>query len=528
MLLKRIDRVRWLIIALLLGVCLRFSALGHKVYWHDEVFTSIRATGHSPSEVVSDLSDGRIVQPAELMAYRQFDATKGLQDATNALLRHPEHPPLYYFLVRFWMQWVGDSTAAVRSLSAVLSLLIFPALYWLCWELFGDTTVGTVAIALLAVSPFHLLYAQEAREYSLWTFTVVMSSASLLRALRWNQPKDWGLYTLTIIMGLYTSLFAVLPTLSQGLYVLIREGGRWTRRTKVMLLVMATAGVAYIPWIVTFATQLDIVHAQTNWLNVDEPLLSLAIFWGLHISSPFVDLGLDMTDLRIFIRLACALTFLGTALVVLVRHSPPRAWLFVLLLIGVTLIALIVPDLLLGGQRSSNSRYFVPTLIGLQIAVSFCLAHWLKHPHSRQRLLGKSLLMGLFGLGLVSCLLILKSPTWWTKWFAPETIATANFLNQQERPLLMSDLAGNRLGLLLSMSDRLNDTVRFQLAVPSHFPSIPEQGSIFVFGPHDSFHDVFREQQFTLEQVQQPGVQLSTLQVQSAPALAPKAQTKVE
>lgn len=39
-------------------------------------------------------------------------------------------------------------------------------------------------MALIAVSPFHVLYAQEAREYSLWTVTILLSSAALLRAMR--------------------------------------------------------------------------------------------------------------------------------------------------------------------------------------------------------------------------------------------------------------------------------------------------------------------------------------------------------
>jgi len=76
---------------------------------------------------------------------------------------------------------VWEFPGAIRSLSAIISLLVFPGVYWL---LPGIWVVnGWIAIALIAVSPFHILYAQEAREYSLWTVTIALSSAALYTQL---------------------------------------------------------------------------------------------------------------------------------------------------------------------------------------------------------------------------------------------------------------------------------------------------------------------------------------------------------
>ncbi|MEG3987264.1 hypothetical protein QUA13_08880 [Microcoleus sp. S28C3] len=41
-----------------------------------------------------------------------------------------------------------------------------------------------IAVGLLAVSPLHVLYAQEARPYCLWPALILISCASLLRAMR--------------------------------------------------------------------------------------------------------------------------------------------------------------------------------------------------------------------------------------------------------------------------------------------------------------------------------------------------------
>ena len=69
---------------------------------------------------------------------------------------------------------------AIRSLSALISLLVFPSVYWLCRELFNvPLLVPGVAIALMAISPIQLVYAEEAQEYILWLVTILRSSALL-------------------------------------------------------------------------------------------------------------------------------------------------------------------------------------------------------------------------------------------------------------------------------------------------------------------------------------------------------------
>ena len=94
---------------------------------------------------------------------------------------NPHHPPLYYVINRIWGKIFGTSILAMRSLPAIISLLAFPCIHWLCLELFEESITGSVAIALIAVSPFHLAYAQEARQYSLWVVITLLSSEALLR-----------------------------------------------------------------------------------------------------------------------------------------------------------------------------------------------------------------------------------------------------------------------------------------------------------------------------------------------------------
>ena len=106
-----------------------------------------------------------------------MDTVKGL--ATE----EPQLSPLYFILARFWVQSLGPQVVAVRNLAAWISLLVFPIVYWLCWELFRSASVGWMAVTIVAVGSFHVLYAQEAIPYMMFAALVLLSKAILLRAI---------------------------------------------------------------------------------------------------------------------------------------------------------------------------------------------------------------------------------------------------------------------------------------------------------------------------------------------------------
>ena len=225
---KRILPPSWLqffiVTLLVLGVFFRFVNLDRKVYWIDETYTSLRISGHTETEFIQQVFDGHVVNLKELQKYQQPNPEKGLVSTINSLaVESPQHPPLYYVMARFWGQWLGNSPAAIRSLSAIISLLVFPCVYWLCLELFGSLT-GWIAIALIAVSPFHILYAQEAREYSLWTVTIALSSAALLHAIRLKSIRSWVIYAATVALGLYTFIFSIFVIIGHAVYVICYLG----------------------------------------------------------------------------------------------------------------------------------------------------------------------------------------------------------------------------------------------------------------------------------------------------------------
>ena len=217
-----LPRLRLFVIVLLvLGICFRVVNLDRKVYWGDEVYTSIRVSGYTTAEIVQTVTQAPTTAGA-LQKFQRPSADKGLSGTIQGLItEEPQLTPLYFISLRFWTTWFGDSVTAARSLSVVFGLLALPCLYWFCLELFGSSTVGLIAVALVAISPLHLVYAQEARMYSLWILTTLFSGATLLRAIRLPTWANWLSYTLAVMLTLYASFLSVVVLLGYGAYVFL-------------------------------------------------------------------------------------------------------------------------------------------------------------------------------------------------------------------------------------------------------------------------------------------------------------------
>ncbi|MEH2049527.1 glycosyltransferase family 39 protein [Nostoc sp.] len=254
------------IFILTLGIFFRFINLDKKIYWGDETFTSLRLSGYTTKEVNSQLFDGRIVTIEDIQKYQRTNSQKDFTDTIKGLaLEEPQLPPLYFLIARFWVKLFGNSIAVTRSISALISLLIFPCTYWLCLELFGSSLVGWIAMAIMAVSPFNVLYAQEARPYSLWAVTIVLSSASFLRTLRLKTKLSWLLYGITITLGLYTYLLTILVAIGNGLYVLIIERFRFTKAVIAYILASLLAILAFLPWILAIIVNFNSFRETSKW-----------------------------------------------------------------------------------------------------------------------------------------------------------------------------------------------------------------------------------------------------------------------
>ncbi|GAB4384979.1 MAG: hypothetical protein Kow00121_49250 [Elainellaceae cyanobacterium] len=474
-----------ILFTLLLGIFFRFYHLDYKVYWHDEVFTSVRATGQTGESIGKRLEQQGIFRAGDLRQYQQLRPDHGWDDTLTALQGHPEHPPLYYLGTRLWMELFGSSVAATRSFAAVISLLTFPCLYWLCLELFASRLAGGVAIALFAVSPFQVLYAQEARQYSLWTVLVLLSSAVLLWARRESTPKKWVAYSATVALGLYTSLFFIFTLLSHGLYILLVNG----IRHKVMRFYAIATSMAlfsFIPWLIVIVRHKTEFEEKTAWTKSPASLDFLAKLWGLHISSGFLDPGFPLEHPYTYLIPPFFVALVLGAGWVVCRKTAKQVWLFILLMIGVNVGMLVLPDLVFGGLRSASSRYYVPTYIGVQLLVSFWVAYGLSHSRVFMQRVGRFMFAGLLILGVVSCAISSQTAAWWNKGLSYNNPAAAQIVNQADRPLVLLNTTGDTLGNAISLSYLLKPDVALQLVKNGQISEIPAAAcDVFLYYPSE-------------------------------------------
>lgn len=458
---------RLLIVVILgLGIFFRLVNLDHKVYWQDETATSLRVAGHTKEEFTREVFNGQVISVEELRQRYLYLNSGSWRDTVNALTQRPEHSPLYYLMARFWAQLFGTSVAAMRSLPAFISLLMFPAIYWLCLELFASSFVGWVAIALIAVSPVHVLYAQEARQYSLWMLTIVLSSASLLRATRLKTNFSWLIYAATTALGLYSHLFFALIAVGHGIYIFVIEQFRISKNAIAYLLASLAALVTFIPWIAVIVTYFISSRNRDRVLAPVETKISVQYLldeWFRNINRIFhnADLGsfnIILVSLAIFsIYFVC-------------RHTSKKVWLFILTLIGVTALTLGLPDLILGGRRSVRTRYLMPCYLGIQLSVAYLLATQMANSLRWRKFWQIVMLLLILG-GVISGVISSQAQSAWSKNMSitKHYPAMAQIINKAEEPLVVSDVTATSV---LSLSYLLNPNVKLQLVLPPNIPNI--------------------------------------------------------
>ena len=152
-----------LLIAIVLGGLFRLINLSGKVYWHDETYTALYATGHNNVEAVDLVFDGQLKTAGDISQLQTAVPDRGVGRTVKELSDNDsQHPPLYYVLTRLLMYVVPNTVVASRLVAAIAGILLIPATYWLTKLLFSQTLPATVSAAVVAVSPFQYLYAQEA------------------------------------------------------------------------------------------------------------------------------------------------------------------------------------------------------------------------------------------------------------------------------------------------------------------------------------------------------------------------------
>lgn len=199
-------------------------------------------------------------------------------NAIEDALRQDGHPPLYYLVLNFWMDLVGDGDRAVRSLSGVISLATLPFAY-LRGRQVGGEHLGRLAVVVLASLPFAIRYANETRMYSLavllafagwWIFETARRRPTLTRL---------GAVAVFVALLLYTHYWAIWMLGAAGIWLLVAAFGRVhlfdptaARRLSGAFIL---GGVLYLPWVPALLDQA--ANTGTPWADPDRPATDIVL-----------------------------------------------------------------------------------------------------------------------------------------------------------------------------------------------------------------------------------------------------------
>lgn len=212
-----------LLLWMLLGAGLRLAGLDAKPPWVEEFNTIVWSLGNSFESVPLD----RVISFQDLLAplIPHHHATIG--DTIRHVVSEERQPPLYFAVAHLWMQLFPTDGGlanlwAARALPAVVGILTIPTVYICSYWLFGSRTIAHLSAAMLAVSPYGVYIAQEARDYSLAIWLVIISLSCLVKACGWRSRLQ-KIPLWTIAMWIVVNVLAMLTNYLSGI-ALIAEG----------------------------------------------------------------------------------------------------------------------------------------------------------------------------------------------------------------------------------------------------------------------------------------------------------------
>ncbi len=216
-----------LLLWLIIGCSLRFTQLTDKSPWTDEFVTMVLSLGNSFKTVPLDSA----IALDALMQPLQPNNSAGIGDVVNVLLAEDHHPPLYFVLSHLWIQLFPPQDGLIslwgaRSLPALFGVASILGVYFLGIAAFRSRLIGQIAAAMMAVSPYGIFIAQEARHYTLGILWVIASVCCLVIAAQNLQQRKnipiWLILSWVIInsLGIATHYFFVI-TLCAEVIVLI-------------------------------------------------------------------------------------------------------------------------------------------------------------------------------------------------------------------------------------------------------------------------------------------------------------------
>lgn len=172
------------------------------------------------------------------------------------------HPPLHYVVTHSFVALLGKSDFVIRLPSALFGAASVVLAYKL-GELLWTTKEGLLGALLTTLNTYLVHYSQEARQYALMVFFVLLSLILLILALRRGRIGYWLGFAICTSLALYNHYFSILALPAQvALAIWMIRQERSTpatdeqspppplrRQTLMLLASLLLVAASYLPWL---------------------------------------------------------------------------------------------------------------------------------------------------------------------------------------------------------------------------------------------------------------------------------------
>jgi mannosyltransferase len=246
---------RWLLVALLLLTFgLQASGLVFQSLWRDEV-DAIRF------------------------------ASRPVATLLKTFVTPGQNGPLYYLLLRPWLEVAGRGEWGLRFFSTLFGVLAVALTARLGRRLYpAQPWIGRLGALLVATSPYLGWYGQEGKMYTLVVTLALLSMERYLAALQQGGARRWLVYVVATSLLFYVHFVSILLVPAQLLTFLFVSSELRRARWKGWLL---SLGALILPYLPLLAWQWPLLRAsgETGYLFVPlhDMVLSLLTSYSLGV-----------------------------------------------------------------------------------------------------------------------------------------------------------------------------------------------------------------------------------------------------
>jgi uncharacterized membrane protein len=294
---NRILYLHYLILmgAIALGTFLRFSHLGLKPLWMDEVITAIFSLGKSYNDVPLNV----VFPLTNLDDFFTYRYGSNCSAIAATVAQQSTHPPLFFCWMYSWLGWLsplGENwVVKLRSLAALFGVGAIVAIYFVNRIAFSPSS-GLMAAYVMAVSPFAVYLSQEARHYTLPMLLITLSLLGLIQiqqdifSLKVVRVWVWVAWTIINSIGLYVHYFFAIALVAEflTLFVLITSHHsiipNIRQIVKALVISISAIAISFLPLLPQILNHYH--RSETDWFSSPDgivPFFQTFINWVLMV-----------------------------------------------------------------------------------------------------------------------------------------------------------------------------------------------------------------------------------------------------